>query len=287
MSDDARAALAAEPGFMRLMARGAYIPAALPAGSSDPTSFAVFAARNGYRAPIAWLAERVVAAAIGLELLVLVPEPPARWRLSAAGQTILRRRLSQASTPAQSGPARAQSQPETSMCGVAPHLNEMASALLWLRQRRDRDGRPLISEAQFMAGERLAADFYRGGLMPKTTIDWSAVARGGRQRVPSAVDAISAGTAAAQQRVRRAIDDVSSDYAALLLDVCCFSIGLADVERRYGWPHRSARIVLQFALTRLATHYGLIVPVRSAPDARISHWGDAGYKPTLERWQAG
>jgi hypothetical protein len=48
-----------------------------------------------------------------------------------------------------------------------------------------------------------------------------------------------------------------------LLDVCCFETALDSVERARGWPDRSGRIVLGFALDRLARYYGMVA---SGPD---------------------
>jgi hypothetical protein len=42
-------------------------------------------------------------------------------------------------------------------------------------------------------------------------------------------------------------------------------------------------VVLDVALTTLARHYGLIPPERPLP-ARLRHWGDADYRPTLDEW---
>ena len=54
---------------------------------------------------------------------------------------------------------------------VSPHrgadaINRPATegALAWLRRRKDRDGRALITEVQFNAGEKLAADFWHAQL---------------------------------------------------------------------------------------------------------------------------
>ena len=41
------------------------------------------------------------------------------------------------------------------MRNLAPGFNDAENPLTWLRARRGRDGRPLISEVQYLAGERL------------------------------------------------------------------------------------------------------------------------------------
>jgi Domain of unknown function (DUF6456) len=39
-------------------------------------------------------------------------------------------------------------------------LNDGESPLGWLKSRKDRNGKPLISEPQYQAGERLRADYW-------------------------------------------------------------------------------------------------------------------------------
>jgi hypothetical protein len=41
-------------------------------------------------------------------------------------------------------------------------VNDSESPLAWLARRKGRDGRSMISPNQFVAGERLRADFTRG-----------------------------------------------------------------------------------------------------------------------------
>jgi len=160
------------------------------------------------------------------------------------------------------------------------------TALQWLRGRKDKDGRPLVADAQFHAGEKLAADFHHAQLMPRTTASWSAAAPSVRTRrsAPGVGVEMSDTVVAARQRFNRALEAVGPELAGILVDVCCYDIGLEAAGHTAGWPRRAAKVVLDLALTRLARHYGLIAPERPAA-SRLRHWGDADYRPTIEGWR--
>jgi len=162
---------------------------------------------------------------------------------------------------------------------------EYETALRWMRRRANGD-RALLTEPQFAAGERLAADFRHAQLLPRTTANWSAVAPGARIRraAPGAGVEMSDAAVAARQRLHAALDAVGPELTGILLDVCCFDAGLEATGRVAGWPRGAARVVLGLALTRLARHYGLIAPERPAA-GRLRHWGDADYRPTIEGWR--
>ena len=69
----------------------------------------------------------------------------------------------------------------------------------------------------------------------------------------------------------------------VLIDVCCHLKGLEVAERAAGWPQRSAKIVLQLALTALARHYGLeTAPQPETGAALVRHWGSDDYRPLFE-----
>lgn len=133
--------------------------------------------------------------------------------------------------------------------------NDAESPLAWLRARRGKDGRPLIEDAQYAAGERLRADVTRGQMMARTTANWQTSLAGGR-RAGQANDFTDA-TLAARERVRRALAMVGPELSGVLLDVCCFLKPMEQVESEHLWPPRSGRIVLGLALHCLARHYGL------------------------------
>lgn len=130
-----------------------------------------------------------------------------------------------------------------------------------------------------LAGERLRADFTRGQMMPRTTSDWSGIAADRRGASNTGVDGADA-PIAARQRVNAALDAVGPEFSGLLLDLCCFLKGLEDIERDRGWPARSAKVVLQLALDRLARHYGYLAEARGKPKAAVRTWlaADAAFR---------
>src|SRR6478609_9207477 len=66
--------------------------------------------------------------------------------------------------------------------GIASVLvNDSESPLGWLARRKGRDGRSLIAPHQFIAGEKLRADFTRANMAPRVTANWGAPT-GGRPR---------------------------------------------------------------------------------------------------------
>ncbi len=159
---------------------------------------------------------------------------------------------------------------ETEVGRASVTVDQAESPLAWLARRKGRDGRRLIESAQFQAGERLRAEFTLAQLMPRITSNWSAaVARDRRGATPaSATDA----AIAARQRVRHALEAVGPEFSGLLVDVCCFLKGLADVERERNWPPRSGKVVLQLGLDRLARHYGLQGTARGRACAEVQTW---------------
>lgn len=134
-------------------------------------------------------------------------------------------------------------------------VNARESPLDSLSRIKGRDGQLFLDPAHFEAGERLRIDFTRGQMQPSLGQRWEPV-RIARQ--PGAADGaseISDSALAARLRVERALDEVGPELSGVLLDVCCFLKGLAEVERERQWPVRSAKLMLRTALAALARHY--------------------------------
>jgi hypothetical protein len=150
-------------------------------------------------------------------------------------------------------------------------MDDAESPLAWLARRRGRDGRSLIEPHQLQAGERLRADFTRANLMPRTTSNWASPISSGR-RSDGGAGNFTETMIASRQRVRQALDAAGPEFSGLLVDVCCFLKGLEGIERERAWPTRSAKIVLQLALDRLARHYGYAAKARGREQVPLRTW---------------
>lgn len=179
----------------------------------------------------------------------------------------------------QCGADAAQSQP-----AGKPLVNVAESPLAWLARRRDRNGVPMISALQFEAGERLRLDHERAALTPRVTTNWDAAGAGvsrGRGAAHAAIE-LRDSAVAARERINRALAAVGPELGDTLLDVCCHLKGLEQIERDANWPQRSAKVVLQMALSALARHYGLIGEGEAGGRSRIGHWGASDYRPRID-----
>ena len=125
--------------------------------------------------------------------------------------------------------------------------------------------------------------------MPRTTSNWSSPISSGRRSAGGERAASFTETmVAARQRVHQALDAVGPELAGLLLDVCCFLKRLEDVERERAWPARSAKVVLQLGLDRLARHYGYAGEAHGRGHASIRTWlaEDAAFAVEVDNDQA-
>jgi hypothetical protein len=210
---------------------------------------------------------------------LIARDPSGKIRINATGRAYLARLFAPQATHGEDGlgPFLAQHLDVATRNTDGPdgpatvRVNDAESPLLWLARRKGRDGTPLISPPQLQAGERLRADFTRAQFTPRMTANWTAVTH---ERRPGGDQGLTLSdmVIAARQRIRNALAAVGPEFSGLLLDVCCFLKRLEDVERERQWPTRSAKVVLQLGLDRLARHYGLDAEAKGPQAAALRTW---------------
>jgi len=135
--------------------------------------------------------------------------------------------------------------------GRSVTVNLAESPLGWLRAHG------MVSARQFEAGERLRADYETASLGPSVTMRWDAAPSGrGRSGAPDMLSPTEA-QLAAKQRFDRAIAAAGPGLSDVLWRVVCACERLPAAEKELGWPARAGKLVLGFALDRMADHYGL------------------------------
>ncbi len=130
-------------------------------------------------------------------------------------------------------------------------VNLAESPLGWLFARG------FVSQRQFDAGERLRADWERGQLSPRVTMSWDAApisrGRGGSTPQPD----LTGIQIDARRRFDAAVLAAGPGLADILWRVVCAGEGMRDAECALGWPARAGKLVLTFALDRVADYYRL------------------------------
>jgi hypothetical protein len=112
-----------------------------------------------------------------------------------------------------------------------------------------------VTRRQFDAGERLRSDWERGQLEPGVTKAWDmapiARGRGGRPTAPEQ----GAAQLDARARFERAVAAAGPGLSDILWRVVCAGEGMRQAETALGWPTRAGKLVLAFALDRVADYY--------------------------------
>jgi hypothetical protein len=128
-------------------------------------------------------------------------------------------------------------------------VNLAESPLGWLYARG------LVTGRQFDAGERLRSDWERAQVAPRITMAWDAApvarGRGGSTMGPD----LQGAQIDAKRRFDQAIDTAGPGLADILWRVVCAGEGMRDAETALGWPARAGKLVLTFALNRVADFY--------------------------------
>lgn len=216
---------------------------------------------------------------------VSTPSSDELARITRLGRDALRRHRLQRTAERAAATPQAASPPLRS---ATPSINPKESPLGWLASRRDGNGRPLLSQWEVEAGERLRADLERARLTPRITMSWSGIPMSGNRAAgPAGSLEFTDSTIAARTRVTKALNAVGPEFIDILIDVCGHLRGLEDISRSENWPRRAARLILQKALSALARHYGMIpaTPLEDVIARRLRHWGTDDYRPSLQRWK--
>lgn len=216
--------------------------------------------------------DRAVAQAMALKEWIVCDTPGriARYRITGLGRSALTTLMAEAENMARRGMAEGQarfagqgyqadlSEADAEDAPTEPRrrmrycVNE--SPLLALARRRDKAGKPFLSDELVSAGERLREDFELAQMGPKLTQNWDRFLTAGVQGGAPTTD-LPRGPEAARARISAALRDLGPGLGDVALRCCCFLEGLEQAEKRMGWSARSGKIVLRIALQRLRRHY--------------------------------
>lgn len=149
-----------------------------------------------------------------------------------------------AGTAASAGRASGKGRPIRSVT-----VNLADSPLGWLFARGH------VSRRQYEAGERLRSDWERAQLAPRVTMAWdSAPVARGRGGSSAGAD-LNAAQLDARRRFEAAVAAAGSGLADILWRIVCAGEGMREAESALRWPARAGKLVLTFALDRVADYY--------------------------------
>lgn len=215
--------------------------------------------------------DQAVAQAMALKDWIACANPGrvSRYTITMAGRSALSRLLAEVESRSASGFAEAQSPfaeqhrdwGEKTIAGEPGgksrrmRFNMAESPLTALARRKDKNGKPFLTDDLVAAGERLREDFELAQMGPNVAQNWDRFLTGGQRGGFSADSGVGLGPASARDRVADALKTLGEGLGDVALRCCCYLEGLETAEKRLGWSARSGKIVLRIALIRLREHY--------------------------------
>jgi len=133
--------------------------------------------------------------------------------------------------------------------------NIAESPLAALARRRDKSGKPFLSDDLVHVGERLREDFELAQMGPRVAQNWERFLTGGGRGSFAADSGVGHGPDEARRRVSGALEHLGPGLGDVVLRCCCYLEGMEAAEKRMGWSARSGKIVLRIALQRLKRYY--------------------------------
>lgn len=118
---------------------------------------------------------------------------------------------------------------------------------------RDAGGKPWLSHAEWTAAQWLHDHWQSGQKGLVRASDWTAPPLGSTPRGPSnAQERALAARCDARRRVEEALDALAPPLRRVIERACLQEDGLEAIERRNGWPPRSAKVALKLGLAQLS-----------------------------------
>ena len=131
-------------------------------------------------------------------------------------------------------------------------VNLGESPASWLHARK------MLSRRQYEAAEVIRADWERAALGARVTMNWESAAAPSRQsRAAPRLPDPSLAQIAARDRLHGALTAAGPGLSDILWRVVCACEGISAAEQSLGWPARAGKLVLGFALDRVADYYRL------------------------------
>ncbi len=185
----------------------------------------------------------------------------ARYRISGEGRRALGRLLAETESTRMRATAQAGtlfSGPRSGAGGARAGRRRAPGAdspLMALARRRDKSGRPYLSDSQIRAGEQLRTDFELTRLGGAAALNWESIMRGRVDGGAGSGEERKAGRLDARRRLERALAALGPELADIALRTCCQLKGMEATEAELQMPARAGKYVLRIALNILARHY--------------------------------